>query len=128
MTCFPIKSKANQKSLTDWKIGGFQDKDISASLGSEVNDELISTDGKTKTNYSGGIQGGISNGNDLIFTTGFKPVSSIKIKQNMINSEGKRKEVKIEGKHDPCVVPRAVPIVESMAANVIIDLYLQSKS
>lgn len=100
---------------------GFQDKDISASLGSEVNDELISTDGKTKTNYSGGIQGGISNGNDLIFTTGFKPVSSIKIKQNMINSEGMRKEVKIEGKHDPCVVPRAVPIVESMTSMVILD-------
>ena len=78
-------------------------------------------DGKTKTNYSGGIQGGISNGNDLIFTTGFKPVSSIKIKQNMINSEGKRKEVKIEGKHDPCVVPRAVPIVESMTSMVILD-------
>ena len=57
----------------------------------------------------------------LIFTTGFKPVSSIKIKQNMINSQGMRKEVKIKGKHDPCVVPRAVPIVESMTSMVILD-------
>ena len=74
----------------------------------------------------GGIQGGISNGEDIYFNVAFKPVSTIMKDQNSIDSEKKEIVVKGKGRHDPCVVPRAVPIVESMAANVLVDLYLQS--
>ena len=91
--------------------------------GSSHND-LYNNDGTTKTNYSGGIQGGISNGMDIYFRVAFKPVSTIMKEQKTINKKGE--EVKIEGKgrHDPCVVPRAVPIVEAMAALVIADFKL----
>ena len=98
--------------------------------GSEHNDEFnISKKGKvkTKSNFSGGIQGGISNGEDIYFNVAFKPVSTIMKDQNSIDSKNKVVTLKGKGRHDPCVVPRAVPIVESMAANVIVDLYLQSK-
>ena len=99
--------------------------------GSEHNDEFnVSKKGKvkTKSNFSGGIQGGISNGEDIYFNVAFKPVSTIMKDQNSIDSKNKVVTLKGKGRHDPCVVPRAVPIVESMAANVIVDLYLQSKS
>ena len=91
--------------------------------GSSHND-LYNNDGTTKTNYSGGVQGGISNGMDIYFRVAFKPVSTIMKEQKTINKKGE--EVKIEGKgrHDPCVVPRAVPIVEAMAALVIADFKL----
>lgn len=96
--------------------------------GSEHNDEFHITNGHvtTKTNHSGGIQGGISNGNDIFFRCAFKPVSSIKKNQHTINTGGDAVELKIDGRHDPCVVPRAVPIVEAMAAIVIADLLLAS--
>ena len=97
--------------------------------GSEHNDqfEIKGDKIKTKSNYSGGIQGGISNGEDIYFNVAFKPVSTIMKDQSSVDSENKKVTVKGKGRHDPCVVPRAVPIVESMAANVLVDLYLQSK-
>ena len=97
--------------------------------GSEHNDQFeIKEDKiKTKSNYSGGIQGGISNGEDIYFNVAFKPVSTIMKDQDSVDSENKAVTVKGKGRHDPCVVPRAVPIVEAMAANVLVDLYLQSK-
>lgn len=95
--------------------------------GSEHND-LFNEDGTTKTNFSGGIQGGISNGMDIYFRVAFKPVATIMQKQTTINSEGKEVEMQGKGRHDPCVVPRAVPIVEAMAALVLADFYLLNKS
>jgi len=98
-------------------------------FGSEHNDEFQIKSGKisTKSNNSGGIQGGISNGEDIYFNVAFKPVSTIMKDQDSIDSNNKNTIIKGKGRHDPCVVPRAVPIVESMAANVLVDLYLQSK-
>lgn len=83
---------------------------------------------KTKTNYSGGIQGGISNGQDIYFNVAFKPVATIMSDQESINTEGESVTVTGKGRHDPCVVPRAVPIVEAMAALVIADYLLISKT
>ena len=95
--------------------------------GSEHNDQFDSK-GKTLTNFSGGIQGGISNGMDIFFNVAFKPVATIMKSQKTINKYGYEKEMKGKGRHDPCVVPRAVPIVESMAALVILDnLLLNNK-
>ena len=98
-------------------------------FGSEHNDKFEINNGKisTSSNFSGGIQGGISNGEDIYFRVAFKPVSTVMKDQKSINSDNEEVIVKGKGRHDPCVVPRAVPIVESMAANVITDLYLQSK-
>lgn len=91
--------------------------------GSEHND-LFTTDGRTKTNYSGGIQGGISNGMPIDFRVAFKPVATIMQTQETINESFEAIEIKGKGRHDPCVVPRAVPIVETMAALVILDYLL----
>ena len=95
---------------------GFEGIDISSSKGSEVNDILLDENGKTKTNFSGGIQGGISNGNDIYCEVAFKPVATLMQKQNTIDAAGNKVEIKGKGRHDACVVPRAVPIVESMMA------------
>jgi len=95
--------------------------------GSEHNDHF-NKDGSTQTNLSGGIQGGISNGMDIYFKVAFKPVATLMQKQQTINSQGEEVEMQGKGRHDPCVVPRAVPIVEAMAALVIADFYLQNKS
>lgn len=99
-------------------------------LGSEHNDLFDNKDGSvsTKTNYSGGIQGGISNGQDIYFNVAFKPVATIMKDQQSIDKEGNQTTVSGKGRHDPCVVPRAVPIVEAMAAMVIADFYLLNKS
>jgi chorismate synthase len=91
--------------------------------GSEHND-LFNSDGSTKTNYSGGIQGGISNGMDIYFNVAFKPVATIMQNQPTINSKGEEVQMQGKGRHDPCVVPRAVPIVEAMAALVLADFTL----
>jgi len=98
-------------------------------LGSEVNDIFYSNNGKihTKTNNSGGIQGGISNGEDIYFRVAFKPVATILMEQHTVNASGNDIEFKAEGRHDPCVLPRAVPIVEAMAAMVMLDMYLCNK-
>ena len=94
--------------------------------GSEHND-LFNKDGSTKTNFSGGIQGGITNGEDIYFTVAFKPVATIMQSQDTINAEGNKVEMQGKGRHDPCVVPRAVPIVEAMAALVLADFYLLNR-
>lgn len=105
----------------------------SASMfGSEHNDAFIpgNQPGEitTASNHSGGIQGGISNGQDIFFRVAFKPVATIIQKQNTVNREGKPVEMMGKGRHDPCVVPRAVPIVEAMAALVIADHMLRFRS
>ena len=105
---------------------GFGGVDIASSKGSEVNDILVDKSGKTKTNYSGGIQGGISNGNDIYCTVSFKPVATLMQKQESIDVNGNKAEIEAKGRHDTCVVPRAVPIVESMLALTLSDYYLRS--
>ena len=94
--------------------------------GKEHND-LFNEDFSTKTNLSGGIQGGISNGMDIYFRVAFKPVATILRPQESIDKEGNKVTVEGKGRHDPCVVPRAVPIVENLAAFVLADLYLINK-
>ena len=98
--------------------------------GSEHNDEFTVENGNvsTKTNNSGGIQGGISNGEEIYFKVAFKPVATIMSKQNSIDKEKNNVELSIKGRHDPCVVPRAVPIVESMAAMVLADHLLRIRT
>lgn len=99
-------------------------------LGSQHNDEFfIDNDRvKTKTNHSGGIQGGISNGEDIYFRVAFKPVATIMMDQNSIDKQGNNTTVSGKGRHDPCVVPRAVPIVEAMAAVVLLDFLLLART
>jgi chorismate synthase len=94
--------------------------------GSDHNDSF-NADGTTKTNRSGGIQGGISNGMDIYFNVAFKPVSTIMRDQDSIDSDGNEVKVKGKGRHDPCVVPRAVPIVEAMSALVLADYLLLNR-
>ncbi len=94
--------------------------------GSEHNDQF-NEDGSTKTNLSGGIQGGISNGMDIYFRVAFKPVATIIQKQNTLDNKGDIVEMQGKGRHDPCVVPRAIPIVEAMAALVLADYTLLRK-
>ncbi|NLP57493.1 chorismate synthase [Lutibacter sp. B1] len=91
--------------------------------GSEHND-IFNADGTTKTNLSGGIQGGISNGMDIYFRVAFKPVATIMQAQQTIDKDGNNVEMHGKGRHDPCVVPRAVPIVEALAAMVLADFML----
>ena len=98
--------------------------------GSIHNDSFYNEGGKikTKTNYSGGIQGGISNGMDIYFRVAFKPVATIVSEQASVNEAGQSVTVMGKGRHDPCVLPRAVPIVESMASLVIVDHLLRQRS
>ncbi len=97
--------------------------------GSQHNDAFVQQEGKiqTLTNHSGGIQGGISNGEDIYFRVAFKPVATLMQDQSSVNTAGEAVTVSGKGRHDPCVVPRAVPIVEAMAALVIADYLLLSK-
>ncbi|WP_298539401.1 chorismate synthase [uncultured Aquimarina sp.] len=95
--------------------------------GSQHND-LFNADGTTKTNLSGGIQGGISNGMDIYFNVAFKPVATIMQDQETIDKEGNIVNMQGKGRHDPCVVPRAVPIVEAMAALVLVDYWLMNRT
>jgi chorismate synthase len=95
--------------------------------GKEHNDQF-NTDFTTKSNLSGGIQGGISNGMDIYFRVAFKPVATILRPQDSIDKEGNPVIVEGKGRHDPCVVPRAVPVVESLAAFVLADLFLINKT
>ena len=111
--------------------------DCMNSFGSEQNDVFIAqeqqNDGetpllKTRTNHSGGIQGGLSNGEDIYMRIAFKPVATILMEQDTVDLDGKATTLKARGRHDPCVLPRAVPIVEAMAAMVILDNYLANKT
>ena len=94
--------------------------------GSEQNDRFFNDNGRigTHTNYSGGIQGGISNGQDIYFRVAFKAVPTILQEQETVDKEGRPAVLKARGRHDPCVLPRAVPIVEAMAAMTILDYTL----
>ena len=95
--------------------------------GSELND--VFTEGfHTATNNSGGIQGGISNGEDIYFRVAFKPVATLLMEQQTVDKDGNPTTLTARGRHDPCVLPRAVPIVEAMAAMTILDYYLLSKT
>ena len=98
--------------------------------GSQHNDEFYNEGGKikTKTNHSGGIQGGISNGEDIYFNVAFKPVATIMQDQQTVDKHGNEATVSGKGRHDPCVVPRAVPIVEAMAALVLADFMLRNRA
>ncbi len=103
---------------------------LSRMKGSEANDAFESADGKiqTRTNRTGGVLGGISSGMPIHFKVGFKPVSTIRINQDSVNREGEAIGFSAEGRHDPCVVPRAVPIVEAMAALVLVDLMMMHQA
>lgn len=108
--------------------GGF---DITRFKGSEINDAfIVKADGSTglQTNHSGGIQGGISNGEPIYFETAFKPTASISKSQKTVDTYGKEAELQTTGRHDPCVLPRAVPVVEAMAALVIADFMMLQKA
>jgi len=98
--------------------------------GSEMNDAFIKQGNQvtTRTNNSGGIQGGISNGEDIYFRVLFKPVATISKKQDTVDTSLTEVELQARGRHDPCVLPRAVPIVEAMAALTLVDLYLNAKA
>ena len=98
--------------------------------GSEQNDVFFNNSGhiQTKTNHSGGIQGGISNGQDIYFRVAFKPIATVLMEQHTVNIDGKDTTLKAKGRHDPCVLPRAVPIVEAMAAITLLDYYLIDKT
>ncbi len=108
----------------------------SAMFGSQHNDAFIASSLRrtkqsqiiTKTNNSGGTLGGISTGQDIYFRVAFKPVASIALEQDTVTRSGKATKLKVEGRHDPCVLPRAVPIVDAMAALVIMDHYLRNKA
>lgn len=100
-------------------------------LGSEHNDAFYTDEqGKvrTRTNLSGGVQGGISNGEDIYFQVAFKPVATIMIDQESVNEAGESVVVSGKGRHDPCVLPRAVPIVDAMSALVMVDFYLRAQT
>lgn len=107
--------------------GGF---DGVTERGSQQNDVFIGKDGAvtTRTNRSGGIQGGISNGQDICFRVAFKPVATLLMEQETVDTCGNATTLTARGRHDPCVLPRAVPIVEAMAAMTILDYYLFNKS
>ena len=98
--------------------------------GSEHNDEFY-LEGKkvrTRTNRSGGVQGGISNGEDIIFRVAFKPVATLAQVQKTVDAKGRQVELKARGRHDPCVLPRAVPMVEAMTLLVLADHYLRDRA
>ena len=98
--------------------------------GSEQNDIFYNDNGKIslRTNRSGGIQGGISNGQDIYFRVAFKPVATVLMEQPTVDKDGNETTLKARGRHDPCVLPRAVPVVEAMAAVTILDYYLCNKA
>jgi chorismate synthase len=119
------KAMLSINAVKGFEIGsGFR---AAAMYGSDHND-IFNVDGSTKTNFSGGVQGGISNGMPISFRVGFKPVATLMKPQETINKNGELISLEGKGRHDPCVVPRAVPIVEAMAALVLFDFYLRQKS
>jgi chorismate synthase len=99
-----------------------------AEMKGSAHNDLFNEDGTTKTNLSGGIQGGISNGMDIYFRVAFKPVATLLQQQEVLTQDGQLKDQQGKGRHDACVVPRAVPIVEALAAMVLADFTLLNKS
>ena len=113
-------------------VKGFQIGDgfaLAQMKGSEANDSFINKEGRitTSTNHSGGIQGGITNGNDIVFRVAFKPIPSLMKPQQTVNRAGETCEIAIEGRHDVCALPRAIVLVEAMAAMVTVDMMLMQK-
>jgi chorismate synthase len=119
------KAMLSINAVKGFEIGSGFD---SISMNGSVHNDIFNTDGSTKTNHSGGIQGGISNGMPISFRVAFKPVATIMQNQPTIDQHGSITEIAGKGRHDACVVPRAVPIVEAMAALVLMDFYLRNKS
>ena len=115
-------------AVKGFEIGaGFE---AAGARGSELNDIFTTdTDGRiaTRTNHSGGVQGGVTNGQDVVFRVAFKPVATLLCEQPTIDIDGRPAIVKARGRHDPCVLPRAVPVVEAMAAMTALDFLLQQK-
>ena len=99
-----------------------------AKMRGSAHNDLYRTDGQTRTNFSGGIQGGISNGEPIYFRVAFKPVATLMQAQEVLDKDGQVKTQAGKGRHDPCVVPRAVPIVEAMTALVLADAYLMDRT
>jgi len=99
-------------------------------LGSQHNDAFVMQDAKvrTTTNHSGGVQGGISNGEDIVFRVAFKPTATILQSQKTVDIHGQDTDLTARGRHDPCVLPRAVPIVESMVALVLVDHWMRNQA
>jgi len=127
-----LHSELGRAMLSINAVKGFQIGSGFSSLGmkgSEHNDAFYSDNGvvRTRTNHSGGIQGGISNGEDIYFDVAFKPVATIMMDQESVDKEGNEVNVEGKGRHDPCVLPRAVPIVEAMAALVLLDFVLRKR-
>jgi len=121
------KAMMSINAVKGFEIGsGFSAAEM---LGSQHNDAFMAGDViKTNSNHSGGVQGGITNGMDICGRIAFKPVATIKKDQQTINSAGESVTLKASGRHDPCVVPRAVVIVEAMAALVIADHWLRQQA
>lgn len=125
-----LHARLGQAMLSINAVKGFEYGEGFASTemkGSEMNDQF-NPDGTTKTNYSGGIQGGVSNGMDIYFKVAFKPVATLMQEQTTLNANGDMVEMYGKGRHDPCVVPRAVPIVEALAAMTLADMVLIQKT
>ena len=128
-----LHAKLGQAMLSINAVKGFEYGDgfdgVTA-RGSQVNDVFQSKDGQitTTSNHSGGIQGGISNGQDIYFRVAFKPVATILTEQDTVDMEGNSTTFTARGRHDPCVLPRAVPVVESMAAMNILDAFLRKNA
>ncbi|MDD4352369.1 MAG: chorismate synthase [Candidatus Gracilibacteria bacterium] len=100
----------------------------SSKLGSENNDAILNLKGKTKTNHAGGVSGGISNGNNLVIKLYVKPTPSIELAQETVNKQGQKVKIKVQGRHDTCIVPRIVPVAEAMVALTLADFYLRQKA
>ena len=98
-----------------------------AKMSGSAQNDIFNADGTTKTNHSGGIQGGISNGMDIYFRVAFKPVSTLMMPQESIDNAGNIIKLEGKGRHDPCVLPRAVPVVDALSAFVLADMYLIDK-
>jgi len=119
------KSMLSINAVKGFEIGsGFE----SASMKGSDHNDVFDTKETTISNFSGGIQGGISNGMPIVFRVAFKPVATIMKSQDSIDKNGNKVRIEGKGRHDACVVPRAVPIVESMAAITLLDYYLRNKT
>ncbi|MBV8377871.1 MAG: chorismate synthase, partial [Verrucomicrobia bacterium] len=122
------KSMLSLPATKGFEIGsGFAGSQVT---GAEHNDVFEMRDGKvrTRTNFSGGIQGGISNGENIFFRVAFKPTATILRAQQTVTVSGESTEIAARGRHDPCVLPRAVPMVEAMAALVLCDHLLRQRA
>lgn len=125
-----LHARLGQAMMSINAVKGFEYGDgfsAIAKTGSEMNDQF-NPDGSTQSNHSGGIQGGVSNGMDIYFKVAFKPVATLMSTQTTLTVDGDMIEMQGKGRHDPCVVPRAVPIVESLAAMVIADMQMLQKA